>query len=512
MSENEGAPPASTSTPEATADQPFRMSRIGKHTLIYGIGVLLTKAVSFVMLPIYTRFLTPADYGVMELIEMTLDVIAILAGAQIAIGIFRYYYKAETETERNAVVSTSFSVLAVSYFSLGLMTFLAAPWLSSLVFDTREHTDLIRLAAMSLAAASLSIAPLTYFRAKEQSRLFVSAQLSRAALQVALNLLLLVHYDMGVRGVFIANLIASLVVGAGLATLLIRTVGLHFSRSATKDLLRYGIPLIGTQLATFAVTFGDRYFLQSAAGSTVVGLYSLAYQFGFLLAAVGYLPFEMVWEPVRFEIAKRVDRDAVYAKGFVYLNLMLISMAVGLALFVEDVLRLMATPAFYPAAQFVPLILIAYVLQGWTGLQDVGIHVRERTEFITVANWVAAAVALVGYAIFVPRYLGMGAAGVTVVAFGVRYLGCYIAAQRLWPVEYHWRPVWTLVVLGFGTVILGLSLPIEGLWLTIAAKAAVFLGYVVVVLLAGVVPADDLRAVLAFIQNPRPSSARAAGE
>lgn len=510
MSTNEG--PSETSDGEAAVDTPFRMSRIGKHTLIYGIGVLATKAVSFVMLPIYTRYLTPADYGVMQLVEMTLDVVAILAGAQLAIGIFRYYHKAESDAERDAVVSTSFTVLAISYAVIGLATFFAAPWLTALVFDSDDYTDLIRLAAMGLAASGLSIAPLTYFRAREQSRLFVGAQLARVALQVVLNLLFLVHLEMGVRGIFIANLIAGAAVGAGLAVMLVSTVGLHFSRSATRDLLRYGVPLIGTQLATFAVTFGDRYFLQAAADTTEVGLYSLAYQFGFLLAAVGYLPFEMVWQPVRFEIAKRTDRDEVYAKGFTYLNLMLITMAVGFALFVEDVLYVMATPAFYPAAQFVPLILIAYVLQGWTGLQDVGIHMKERTEFITAANWASAVVALVGYAIFIPRFLGMGAAGVTVAAFVVRYLGCYFASQRLWPVRYNWTPVWTLVALGFGSVVLGLSLPVEGLWLSIAAKAGVFIGYVAAVLLAGVVPADDFRSAMALIQAPRASSARATGE
>ena len=66
------------------------MSRVGRHTLIYGAGMMLSRAISFVMLPVYTRYLTPADYGVMELIGTTLDLIAIIAGARIAAGIFRF--------------------------------------------------------------------------------------------------------------------------------------------------------------------------------------------------------------------------------------------------------------------------------------------------------------------------------------------------------------------------------------------------------------------------------------
>ena len=79
------------------------MGQVGKHALIYGLGIVLSRAVSFIMLPIYTRYLTPSDYGVMELIGMTLDVISMIAGAQIALGILRYYHKAQHVVEKQAV-------------------------------------------------------------------------------------------------------------------------------------------------------------------------------------------------------------------------------------------------------------------------------------------------------------------------------------------------------------------------------------------------------------------------
>lgn len=490
-------------SPSEQDESEFAMGRVGKHTLIYGLGIVLTKAVSFVMLPIYTRFLTPADYGVMELIEMTLDVISIVAGAQLAIGIFRYYYKADTDEERASVVSTSFGVLVVSYSVIGTMIYLAADALSQLVFDTAEHGDLIRLAAASLAFSSLSITPLTFVRVREHSTLFVLVQVVKMVLQVSLNLLFLVYMELGVRGVFLSNLIANGLVGFGLAIYLLRAVGLHFTRSATRNLLRYGIPLMGTQIATFLATFGDRYFLQNAGGSTAVGLYTLAYQFGFLLASVGYMPFEMIWEPVRFDIAKRADRDEVYSRGFLYLNLMLVTMAVGLAIFITDILHLMTTPAFYPAATYVPLILVAYVLQGWAGFQDVGVHIRERTELITLANWIAAGVALVGYAIFVPKYLAMGAAGVTVVAFFIRYIGVYIASQRLWRVEYDWAPIFKMIALALATFWIGSLIPTDDWRISIPAKSVLIMIYMALLVGARIVPRDDLEQIWATLVDWR---------
>lgn len=498
-------PPAVAAEP---ASSPFEMSRVGRHTIVYALGILLSKAISFVMLPVYTRFLTPADYGVVELIEMTLDVIAILAGARIAAGIFRYYHKAATEAERNAVISTALWVLAGSYAAVGLMTFLAAPWLSQLVFDTREYGPLIRLAAVSLACSSLMIAPLTYIRAQERSTLFVMTQVAQVVMQLGLNILLLVHFGLGVKAVFISGLVTKLVIGLSLAGYLVSRVGFHFTRAATRDLLRYGIPLIGTQMATFIVTFGDRYFLQRAADTSAVGIYSLAYQFGFLVAAVGYMPFEMIWDAVRFNVAKRPDRDELFSRAFIYLNLMLVTMAVAIVLFIDEILALMTTPAFHSAAVFVPVIVIAYVLQGWVGLQDVGIHVRERTEYHTLANWAAALTALAGYAIFIPRYLGMGAAVVTVVAFAVRYLGCYWISQRLWRVEYRWAPVLKLVALAVGVSLVGISLPSLPLLPSIAASGALLLLYLAATLNLGILAPQERTLVLGHLRSPLASLRR----
>src|SRR5205823_2502265 len=115
----------------------------------------------------------------------------------------------------------------------------------------------------------------------------------------------------------------------------------------------------------------------------------------------------------------------------VYFNVLLMTMAVGITLFVGDVIRVMATPPFYGAAAIAPVVVIAYVLQSWTGFHNVGIMLRERTQYITLANWVGAITALVGYVVLIPRWYGMGAAVATVLSFGVRELLVYIWSQRL---------------------------------------------------------------------------------
>lgn len=481
----DGAPPESPDGGEGDgiedAPEPFQMQEVGKHAVIYGAGILLSKAVGFVMLPIYTRYLTPADYGVMSLIEMTLDVIAIMAGARLAAGVFRYYHKADEDDTRATIVSTALLTMGASYFTLGMGTFALAEPLSNLVFDSTANASLIRIAAGAFVFQSLLVVPLAFVRVQDRSKFYVGANATKLVIGLGLNILFLVVLGWGVEGVFTSTLITNAVVGLTLSAWTLRQTGVTVTKRALKALMRYGIPLMGMQFATFTVAFSDRYFLQAYGGESVVGLYSLAYKFGFLLAVVGYSPFAKVWGPKRFEIAQRPDSDELLASGFVYVNVFLVTVAVGIALFVEDLLRVMSDPSFHAAADVVPLILAAYVLQSWAQAQDIGILVREKTEYVTAANWIAAIVAVAGFWFLVPRYLEWGAAIATLAAFIVRYALTLFFSQKLWYVEYRWSPVIRLVVLAVAATGTGLLVPEMAIWKSVGVRALLLGAYLAAV-------------------------------
>lgn len=462
------------------AAPPSIFAGVARHSMVYALGMIIGRSVSFLLLPLYTRYLTPADYGVLGLVEMTLDFVSILAGAQLAAGVFRFYHKADSRAERDRVISTSFLLVAGMYALVGLAAFLGAPLLSRLVFGSEANTVLFRIASVNLGMSALQIVPLSLARVEDRSTLYVGSGLAKLALMVVLNLLFLVGMGLGVMGVFLSSLISNVLVGVVLAMWVLRRVSLAFDAAAARSLLRYGLPLMGMQVATFLATFGDRFFLQAAADEAAVGLYNLAYQFGFLMVMVGFGPIDQVWNPRRFRLADDPNRDDALARAFVLINVVLFTVALGIVVLVGDVLRIMTTPAFHAAAAVVPVILVAYILQCWASIQDIGILVRERTEYLTLANVAAAVVALVGYALLVPPFLAWGAAAATVLSFMVRYLLTFHYSQRLWPVRYRWRPMvvltaWTVLVSGFALV-----LPAWPIVISLAARfgliAAYFLG------------------------------------
>lgn len=496
-------------TPAAAPAPAFRMGGVARHAMVYAIGSLLTKAISFLMLPIYTRVLTTTDYGRVALVDMTLDVIGIIGGAQMAYAVWRYYHKGETQADRNAVVSTALGVLAGTYIVLGAITFFAAPSIARLVFGSTENAYLIRIAAGGLATHGLLAIPFSFIQVTDRSTLYVGATIGKLLTQLTLNIVFLVVLELGVAGIFLSTLITNTIFGTALSLWTLQQVGFRFSREATRGMVRYTVPMIGMQLATFVTTFGDRYFLKAHTDEGIVGIYNLSYQFGFLLFVIGFSPFFTIWAPKRFEIAKREDRDAVLSAGFRYGNIVLLSVAVGLSLFVGDIIRLMTTPPFFPAADIVPVILIAYVLLAWVTTQDIGILIKERTEFLTITNWIAAAAALLGWSFLVPRYGAMGAAWASAAAFFVRYLFTYWFSQRLWPVRYQWAPVLRQVAIAVSMAVAVRFLPRMALPASIAVHALMFVVYLGLLWMVGPLSPDDRAQVRAFLASPRATLARA---
>jgi len=336
------------------------LKNLGKHTIIYGVGMLLGKIVSFIMLPIYTRYLTPADYGVLELLTITTDVISIIVGIGLAATVMRFYAKYDSQEEKNKVVSTALILISVPSLAMNLACVLLSDKFSVLVFGSADYTFYFQLSFILIFLQVGLEIPFVLIRLKDNSLLFVLANASKLIMQLSLNIYFVVILNAGVAGVLYSSLIASLLISSFLIFYTVRSVGCAFSFQRSVEMLRFSYPLIFWSLGSFILTFSDRYFLNIYSDLRTVGIYSLAYKFGFLLVAL-VAPFSLIWEPKRFEIAKQFDGFLIYKKVFMYLNIVLFIISLLISVFIKDILMLMSDPSFWEAYRLVPIILIAYI-------------------------------------------------------------------------------------------------------------------------------------------------------
>lgn len=459
------------------------LRRLGRDTLIYSIGTVLSRAVSFFMLPVYTRYLTTSDYGVLQLLDMTVDIANILFLAGMTAGMSLFYFQTTDERARGTIVRTGFALEIALAAIAAISVTIAAPAIWRYGMDGAGSTTLVRMAGANFALQTISAAPLALLMMRQRSQQVVYISLAKLVLQLGLNILFVVGFKLGVTGILLTGMIVNAVLGAGLAVWMLRETEGGVSWQIVRRLRRFGTPYQITAAGAFILSFGDRFFLQASHGASAVGLYGLAYQFGFLLYQLGSDPLFKAWGPQRLQLvnAPAEVRDPKNARGFFYFNLLLITVATGIGVFIRPVLQVMTTPPFHSAAALVPIILVAYVVGSWMDAVKYGIDVSEKTKYVSYANWIAVVLIMGLYAWLIPPLGGLGAALATLVAFVVRFGLIYYWSQRLFPVRYDWRPVLTLAGIGGAAVFVATFTPTASLVTLLGISTFLMLAYGAVV-------------------------------
>lgn len=421
--------------------------KIISHGKIYLAGNILQRCVSFVMLPIYTRCLTPADYGTIELLSMILDVVGIILGLRIGQAIFRFYTAYETKKDRSEIITTAiYMVLFLNLIGVSLL-YLLSDYLTMAVFnDVAQKSNLILFSITLLMQGFIEI-PMTYIRAKQRPWLFVSFSVFKLFLSLSLNILYVVWLNLHVSGVIYSAITSSLIMAMILSIFIVRDCGIRFSIQKAKKLVSFSFPLMLTSLITFFITFGDRFFLKKYIGLDEVGVYSLAYKFGFMLVFLIGSPFSATWDSEKFRIAKKENARDMFRDIFIYYSTLVTFVCIGVSLFVKDLLHIMAAPPFWGAAQIVPVVLAAYMVNIWGYYSNLGIFLKYKTIETTYGNLLAAIVITICYYSLIPKYGAMGAAWSTVIAFVTRGLWTYFRAKRLYNMGLKWRYTMILALL-----------------------------------------------------------------
>lgn len=415
------------------------MNRTLSHTAIYSIGVIVQNVTSLVMLPIYTRYLAPADYGIVELLNMILDVTMIVFGLKADQGLFRYYQTAETVVDKKAVVSTVF-FLTLALNSIGALALIVlSPQLASAFLGDSDLWHYLAIYALCLLAPALIAVPYNYSRLLQRPGLFLTLSITKLGVQVGLNVLFVVVMKMKAMGVIYSTIITQIALGTLYSFVMMRSIGWIFRKDIARRLLGFSLPLVVSSLAAFYIVFGDRFFLRRSWGLAAVGLYGLAYRFGFAFYSLSYEPFRRAWDVQKYQIYGQPDAQEMYRLVFGLISKVLIVAALCVSLFINDFLRIFVGKEYWSASTLVPLLMATFVVRPLTDFCNLGLLLKEQTRHLAHASWLAAVAMTVGYLTLIPWLGAMGAAitafvGVSTEVFWINHTATRCYDMRLdWP-------------------------------------------------------------------------------
>ncbi len=407
------------------------LQRVLQHSTLYAFGNIAGRIVAFLAIPFYSRFLSPAQYGLIELIELSTQTVAIAFGLQaVGTALTRLFHdQASPAAERN-VVSTALIGTAMLSACITLAGVASAGAVSRAVFHTDAWTTLLQAAFVAMFFASMIEVALVYERMRDNARFYLAYSLVTLGLNLGLNILFIGGLDAGVWGFVSSKLVVS-VGGAGfLAWRLRRDVGWHWHGAYVPEFVRFGAPLILSGLSYFAIHFSDRFFLTSAVTLAELGRYALAYRFALMVNSLVGDSFAKSWNVSLYRHTSDSGWREQFARVAAYFTFVVATTGFAVAMFGPELLRVMVPESFFPPALLLPILVLAYVVRDIADFFRSLLLINKRSVWVGKIALAAAALNLLSNMLLIPAYGTYGAAWATLLTWSAYLVVCWIVADR----------------------------------------------------------------------------------
>ncbi len=467
------------------------MHRAHRHFLtdavIYGIGGVVIQLASVVLLPLYTHYLAPSDYGVMEVIERIGQIINIcLMAGGIRQATFAFYLQAADEADRERVAVTITAFL-VAIFSLAGLTILAlSPLLAPLLGI--ENPLLLVFGVVTVLAELFLIIPLSLMQARVESLAFVIVSVLMLVVRVALAVVFVAVLGWGVWGVYGSLLLTFIPFGAVLTGRELKKGSLAVDWRKCREITRFSLPFIPTGICFFVLYSGDRFFLLTA-GTAALGIYALGCKIASVVGTITWQPLFKVWSARMYETFAKPDAAYLVGQMLTRILTAYALVATGLCLFHREALGLLSSEAYAGAGRVIAPMLLATACSFSATFMEGVFYFWRRTY---LKPWIAAisAVIMLGlFALLIPRYSILGAVYAAMFGYAAMALVTYLFAQRVFAVRYEWTKLFVLVGLSsaahYGGSLLELGV---GPFLL---KCLLMLAWLAAICLTGVVSRED---------------------
>ena len=469
-----------------------------KHSFIYGTGALLSKIVGFLMIPLYTRYLTTSDYGVLELLDLTSTIVSIFISMRIGSAVIRFYYDSADELEQKKVVSTAYMATFASALLVVLFSQICSIRLSCLIFDTDVYDKYFKLVFMATALSLISSVPEAYLMARKQSIFYTIISLMTLSSYLILNIYFIVFLKMGILGILYSSVITKIFNSSVLSFYCITKNSLFFSFTKFKSMLKFSLPLIPANVGTFILNYADRFILQKVATTAEVGIYALGYKFGYMLPVLVMGPINMIWVPQMFELASKSDKKTI-EKMFTYIMLILIFCGLGLILLTKDAIRIMATPPFYPAYKVVSFVVLGYIFRGMASFFWDGIMIAKKTIYIGISVFVSALSNILLNIFLIPQFRAMGAAYSTAISFFIMFVLIFYFCQRVYSIKCEWGRISKIAVVSLFIFFLNQWIVLHPVLLSLLFKTFLLTSFPFLLYLINFYTNDELSRIQTFI-------------
>lgn len=419
------------------------LGRLAGNTLTYGVGSVLSRLVSLLLLPLFTSYLSPSDYGVISILGIMGLIAMPIFSLGLGAGMGPCYFQDDSDEYRGTITWTAAMVLVLSVTALCFGSSILSGYLSELAFQTAKNSRLVSLSLWTIGANILAIPFTLRLQFEERARLYVALSLLSITITLGLTVVAVSVLELGVLGY-----VGSMFIGQVFNLLLFlfpSALHLRFriSRKAGIELLRLGLPLVPSFAFLFVLQQSNKFILQIQTGIESVGIYTIGFNLGMVMGVI-VGAFQTAWYPFFISfINRQVEARHPFSRIFTYYVLGIGGLTVVFFATARLLTMIMTNNSFHDAYVVIGPSAAAQFFMGLFYLALPGVYFSKEVKGVSIVQGMAAVLSVLLNLIFIGSFGVAGAALALMIGHLLVFILMYIWNVRkgYFQVKYEWHRI-----------------------------------------------------------------------
>jgi len=475
-----------------------------RQTFIYSISNVAVKAVGFILIPLYTAYLSVSEFGQWGLIDATIIILVEVLPFGLTNAILFIYNSKDDFDKRESGFSTiiSFQIIFNTLFLILFEITIKLSFWESVVSE--EFFSLLRPSVWIITIRVINSLFQTKLRADERSVAYTIINVVKLFFLLCFAIIFITSLKLGVLGILYAYLISELIAFIIMIPIMLPQMRFTFNKDILSFSFRFGLPFVFSSIGIMILNLSDRYILKLLTNNETIGLYDLGYRFAGILNMFLIIPFGYTFLPIAYKIYGQKDDKRYYSKLMTYLTFVLVWAGLALSLFSKEIIENFTfNSGYYSASIVVPVIILSYIFSGMRNVALLGMLLTKNTKYIAYITLFVATLNVIFNFIFIPLWGMMVAAYSTLVAFIVYYFLSVKLSDRFYKIPFEQKKLSFLLILGVGLYVVTLFVSGINFLLLIILKLFLILIFPIVLYYLKFYEEVELNAIMRYYKSAK---------
>jgi len=482
------------------------MTHVTTLSFVYGLGQGLEKITRFLLIPIYLRYLSPAEFGIVALARLSATFIAGLLTLCLESSITRYFYEWQKKGIERQAVGTLWMFTVIWGMLLTWVVVLLGEGLFNVLFSQVSFDPYIKISLWAVGLSSLIAVPRKLIRMQERAVLYTILSYSHVLLGLILTVYFVVHKDQGAVGILKASLVSNLVIALPYAAVTLGHCRLVISVPLLKECLQFCLPIVPGFFIKTLSSMADTFVLEKCVNVKDVGLYSIARNLSMLIGEMA-TAIKTAWIPFYIRVVnERDDYKQIICRSTTCYSAGMAFLCFGLAVFAREIIVFLGREAYIDAAAYIPMLVLANLISAHDGILECGILMAKRTKFLSIVPLVGTGCIVCLSLLLVPPLAAWGAVISMLVAAIISFGLLYRYSIRAYPIAFDSVAAAKMLLAGLFLFVISIWIETSKVMLPSVWGDGVAKGFLVILygfILVSSVKANALSVRHGVLLNPR---------